>query len=310
MAILEVDNVIKRYGSYTATNNVSFSVDKGTIFGLLGPNGAGKTTLIRMMTNILLPDSGEIRLFGEKVSPKQQELIGYLPEERGLYKKLKVMEQIRYFGELKGLSARVATERGYAWLKKMNAEGWENKKIQDLSKGMSQKIQFIATAVHHPPLMILDEPFSGFDPVNAELLINIVHELRNAGTTIILSTHVMEQVEKLCDNIVLINKGDVVLSGSVREVKSRYGRDTIMMEFEGSDSFLDSLPGEVKFISRTANRAEMRITEGMEQAKQILRVATDSVNIVRFDLMEPTLNEIFINTVGSNINPTLAVQGA
>lgn len=307
MAVLEIDHVVKRFGDYKASDDVSFSVEQGRIFGLLGPNGAGKTTLIRMITNILIPDSGEVRLFGEKVSPAQQNKIGYLPEERGLYKKLKVIEQIRYFGELKGLSASEATKRGYAWLKRMNAEGWEKKKVQELSKGMSQKVQFIATVVHHPPLLILDEPFSGLDPVNAELMINVIHELRNSGVTIILSTHVMEQVEKLCNDIVLVNKGKIVLEGSVREVKSRYGRDTIVMEFEGNGSFLDDFREE-RILSRTENRVEMRISGGQEKARAILQSAMQQTQVYRFELVEPSLNEIFISVVGGD-SPHQTTEG-
>ncbi len=300
MAVLEVEHVVKRYGTYVASNDISFGVEPGRIFGLLGPNGAGKTTLIRMITNILIPDSGSIRLFGEPVSAGQQERIGYLPEERGLYKKLKVIEQIRYFGELKGLSAREATERGYNWLKRLGADGWQQKKIQELSKGMSQKIQFIATVVHHPALLILDEPFSGLDPVNAELMINVINELRDNGTTIILSTHVMEQVEKLCDDIMLINKGSAVLQGTLREVKSRYGKDTVNMEFEGDDSFIDSLK-DVRILTRSKHRVELRMTGQIEnQTQHILQQAMAATRIIRFEVVEPSLNEIFISVVGDS----------
>ncbi len=296
MKVLDIQHLKKHFGSYQATDDVSFSVDKGTIFGLLGPNGAGKTTLIRMITNILIPDSGTITLLGESVSSAQQNLIGYLPEERGLYKKLKVIEQLRYFGELKGLSAREAISRGRAWLERMDASTWENKKIQELSKGMSQKVQFIATVLHHPPLLILDEPFSGLDPVNAELMIKVIQELRQSGTTVILSTHVMEQVEKLCDDIVLINKGSIVLSGSVRDVKSRYGRDTLILEFEGSDSFLNEIH-DVHFINRSNNRAEMRLSGGQQQANSILQSALQKVQLIRFEVVEPSLHEIFIKEI-------------
>ncbi len=299
MNVLEIRNVRKHFGSYVATDNVSFSVEKGKIFGLLGPNGAGKTTLIRMITNILVPDEGQITLLGEAVSSDQQNQIGYLPEERGLYKKLKVIEQIRYFGELKGLTAREATSRGRSWLERLNAADWENKKIQELSKGMSQKVQFIATVVHHPPLLILDEPFSGLDPVNAELMINVINELRDTGVTIILSTHVMEQVEKLCDDIVLINKGKIILSGSVREVKGRYGRDTLILEFDGPAAFLDEIEN-VRMISRSNNRAEMRLSGGKNQAREILDRALKSVELIRYEIVEPSLNEIFISEVGQH----------
>ncbi len=281
-----------------ATDDVSFEVDKGRIFGLLGPNGAGKTTLIRMITNILIPDSGEILLLGENVSSSQQSKIGYLPEERGLYKRLKVIEQIRYFGELKGLSTREAISRGRAWLKRLNAEDWENKKVQELSKGMSQKVQFIATVLHHPPLLILDEPFSGLDPVNAELMINVIRELQQTGVTVILSTHVMEQVEKLCDDIVLINKGRILLSGSVREVKSRYGRDTVVLEFDGSDAFLDEL-SDVRILSRSAGRAEIRLSGDKDQANAIIQKAMQHTQLIRFEFVEPSLHEIFISEVNA-----------
>jgi ABC-2 type transport system ATP-binding protein len=255
-----------------------------------------------MITNILIPDSGEITLLGESVSSHQQNQIGYLPEERGLYKKLKVIEQIRYFGELKGLTAKDAVARGRAWLQRLGAADWENKKIQELSKGMSQKVQFIATVVHHPPLLILDEPFSGLDPVNAELMIGVINELRQTGATVMLSTHVMEQVEKLCDDIVLLNKGRIVLQGSVRDVKSRFGRDTLIIEFEGSNSFLDSL-NDVRILSRSDNRAELKLTRGQAQANEILQAMVASVNVIRFELVEPSLNEIFISEVGRDSAP-------
>lgn len=294
MAILEIDSIVKRYGEYVATNNVSFSVNEGRIFGLLGPNGAGKTTLIRMITNILIPDSGEIRIKGEKVSSAQQNYIGYLPEERGLYKKLNVIDQIRYFAELKGMKSSVATQAAYSWLKAMDAESWAKKKVQELSKGMQQKVQFIATVVHNPDVLILDEPFSGLDPVNAEMLINTVLELKKRGKTIILSTHVMEQVEKMCDDIVMIYKGNKVLSGTVREVKAQFGKDTIVMEYEGDDSFLDSLH-DVTILSRTNSRVEMRIQGGVGKSREILATAMEHATIYRYELVEPSLHEIFID---------------
>ena len=223
MEVLKVENVVKKFGAYAASDNVSFTVPKGKVFGLLGPNGAGKTTMIRMITNILIPDEGNITLFGEKVNQSVMNRIGYLPEERGLYKKLKVIEQIAYFAQLKGLSKSDAIENGKQWLAKLGAIGWENKKIEELSKGMQQKIQFITTILHNPEFVILDEPFSGFDPVNTELLKNIIIDMKNQGKTIILSTHVMSQVEELCDDICMINKGKVVLEGSVTDIKADLG---------------------------------------------------------------------------------------
>ena len=296
MDVLQVKNIFKRFGDYEAVGGVSFSVGTGHIFGLLGPNGAGKTTTIRMITNILIPDEGEIMLFSEKVGPSQQNRIGYLPEERGLYKKVKVIDQLIYFGQLKGLSRQDAISEAKKWLKLLDASDWENKKIQELSKGMQQKVQFIATILHKPDLLILDEPFSGFDPINTELLKKIILDLKKEGRTIILSTHIMEQAEQLCDNICLINKGKAVLSGLLRDAKKHYGKDTVLIEFEGDDSFLNEIT-EVKFINKTSNRAEFRLTPNSQKPREILENAMKSVEIIKFEIVEPSLNEIFIDVV-------------
>jgi len=296
MNVLEVKNVVKKFGNYAASNNVSFEVEGGQIFGLLGPNGAGKTTLIRMINNILMPDEGEIHIFGEKLYPEQQNRIGYLPEERGLYKKLKVIEQIVYFARLKGLTKHDAIDRAHHWLKKLGANGWENKKIQELSKGMQQKIQFITTVLHSPELIILDEPFSGFDPINTELIKSILLELRSQGKTIILSTHVMSQVEELCDNICMINKGKVVLQGKVSEIKSSYGRNHLIVEFSGDGGFIEKLKN-VEILNRTNSRVEMKLLDSNINTNEIIKIITDSVQITRFDLSLPTMHEIFIDTV-------------
>ncbi len=299
MEILSVNNIVKRFGNYEAVSKVSFSVGEGTIFGLLGPNGAGKTTTIRMITNILIPDEGEVLLFGEKVGSSQQERIGYLPEERGLYKKIKVIDQLIYFGQLKGLSRTDAQSEARKWLLRLDASDWETKKIQELSKGMQQKVQFISTVLHNPDLLILDEPFSGFDPINTETIKKIVLDLKEEGKTVILSTHIMEQVEQLCDNICLIDRGKLVLSGLVRDIKREFGRDTIIMEFDGEDSFLDQFHN-IKFINRTRNRAEFRVSDGESSAMEILRAAAQNNNIYKFELAEPSLNEIFIDVVSRN----------
>jgi ABC-2 type transport system ATP-binding protein len=296
MAVLELRNVVKEFGAYRASNNISFSVVHGRVFGLLGPNGAGKTTLIRMITNILQPDSGEILLEGELVSSEHQNRIGYLPEERGLYKKAKVIEQLAYFGRLKGLSSHDALQRALAWLKRLGAEDWAQRKVQELSKGMQQKVQFIATVLHEPPLLILDEPFSGFDPVNAELLITSVKELQAAGTTIILSTHQMDQVEKLCDDIVLINKGRLVLQGSVREVKAGRRRNNVTLEFHGDGAALETIPG-VSIRARTLGRLDMVIEDPTVDPSRILQHAINTVSVTKFEVDEPSINDIFIATV-------------
>jgi ABC-2 type transport system ATP-binding protein len=283
-------------------NDVSFEVKEGTVFGLLGPNGAGKTTTIRMITNILIADKGNITLFGEPVKSLHQNRIGYLPEERGLYKKIKVIDQLIYFGQLKGMSRANAKSTAQKWLKNLDASDWANKKIQELSKGMQQKVQFISTILHNPDILILDEPFSGFDPINVETLKKIILDLKEEGKTILLSTHVMEQVEQLCEEIVLINKGTVVLNGNVRDIKKNYGRDNILIEFEGDDSFINDLHG-VKFINRSKNRVEFNLNETGLSSKDILNIALDKqVEIYRFELMEPSLNEIFIDVVTNLVN--------
>ena len=224
---VEVRNITKRFGEFVAVEDLSFQVSPGRIFGFLGPNGAGKTTTIRMMVGITAPDSGEIRLFGELLSPKLQDRIGYIPEERGLYKKLKVVDQLRYFGALKGLSTAEAEKRIDFWLGRMGLADWKRAKTSDLSKGMQQKIQFIAAVLHDPDLLILDEPFSGLDPINVEFMIDVLAEFRTQSRAIIFSTHLMETAERLCDDILLINRSRKVIAGSLREVKSSYGKNRV-----------------------------------------------------------------------------------
>lgn len=299
MNILELKNVVKYFGEYKATNNVSFSIKEGTVFGLLGPNGAGKSTIIRQITNIYMPDDGEITLFGEKVGPEHQNRMGYLPEERGLYKKVKVIDQLIYFAQLKGVNKAKAKEKAMQWLIKLNASDWADKKIEELSKGMQQKIQFISTILHDPEFLILDEPFSGFDPINVEILKNIVLDMKKQGKTIILSTHVMNQAEQLCDEIVLINKGEVILDGTIRDAKKRFGRDHLKLEFEGDDKWLDQI-NNIEFINRTKQNAEIKLLNGEEQAQEILKTAMENVKIYKFNLVEPDLHEIFIRMVGGD----------
>ncbi len=296
MEILIVDNIHKQFGDYKAVSGITFSVEQGVICGIIGPNGAGKTTTIRMITNILLPDSGNITVFGTKLESGHQNEIGYLPEERGLYKKVKVIDQLVYFGRLKGLTIGDAKAKAKFWLNKLDAISWENKKIQELSKGMQQKVQFIATIMHDPKLLILDEPFSGFDPINAELFKKIILDLKNEGTTILLSTHIMEQAEQLCDSINLINKGKLLLSGSLRDIKKNYGKDTFIIEFEGSDEFLNKFTN-LKFINRASNRAEFRITDPNMNPNDVLKAALDYCTVYKYEVAEPSLNELFIDVV-------------
>ncbi len=281
-----------------ANDSVSLIAQPGRVFGLLGPNGAGKSTLIRMITNIIQPDSGTIELNGQPVNAMAQERIGYLPEERGLYKKLTVLNQITYFAQLKGLSASDSRERARYWLHRLDADGWENKKIQELSKGMQQKVQFISTILHQPSLVVLDEPFSGLDPVNVQLLINTVNELRATQAIVLLSTHQMEQVEKLCDDIALIHRGHVVLSGTVREVKSAYRTDRVLIEFQGTLPDLTSLSG-VSIQAASEGRVELQISSEGVDTNTILQAFIASVHVTRFEVSEPTLHDIFVRIVDS-----------
>jgi ABC-2 type transport system ATP-binding protein len=295
MEILKADSLFKKFGNTFAVNNVSLSVDEGRIFGMLGPNGAGKTTTIRMITNIIYPDSGEIMIMGEKLTPKLQDKIGYLPEERGLYKKIKVIEQLEYFGQLKGLSKKEANHSAKKWLEKIGASGWDNKKIEELSKGMAQKIQFVSTVLHNPPFMIFDEPFSGFDPINTELIKNIMLEMKSEGKTIILSTHQMYQVEQICDEILMIDQGKVVLSGALRDVKKNYGKNHLVIEYYGNSDFLQQISKE-KILDYSNNRVELKI-DNYEEAQEILKMAMTDNQITKFSVEEPSLNEIFIEIV-------------
>lgn len=295
MKILKVDSISKKFGTYKAVDNISFEVEEGKIFGLLGPNGAGKTTIIRMITNIIAPDSGSIKIYDNDMNSTQQNNIGYLPEERGLYKKVKVMEQLEYFGRLKGLTKSEANARAKFWLNKVGANGWENKKIQELSKGMAQKIQFVSTVMHDPKFMIFDEPFSGFDPINTELLKNILLEMKSKGKTIILSTHQMFQVEQLCDEVFMINKGKSVLYGNLREIKKNYGKNHLIIEFSGNGKFIKELDPK-KIVDYSENRVEIRISD-YNEAQVILKNALEGNEITKFIIDEPSLNEIFIDIV-------------
>ncbi len=296
MAFIELQHVSKRYGTFYANRDISFAVEQGRLFGVLGPNGAGKTTLLRMITRILLPDEGSILFAGETLAQHHQRRIGYVPEERGLYKNLTVLDNLRYFGQLKGLSSAEVTRRGLWWLERMDAHGWEKKKIRELSKGMSQKIQFIVSVLHDPPLLVLDEPFSGLDPLNAEVFLEVITELRAKGTTILFSTHVMEQVEQLCDDIVLINRGRIVESGSLRQIKARYGIRRLELAFDGDDSFLQELDG-ISIADRRNGSISIELSGGIEQAQRIIARALEYGTLRRAECIEPTLREIFIETV-------------
>src|SRR5580698_6221941 len=299
MPVVELAGVTKAYENKIAVNNLSLSIDAGQMFGLLGPNGAGKTSSIRMMMGITIPDSGHIRLFEKPFARESLERVGYLPEERGLYKKMKVIDQLVFFGQLHGLSADEARKRSMAWAERMEIAGSLGKKTEELSKGMQQKIQFIATLLHDPGLIIMDEPFSGLDPVNAVLVEKTLLELKDQGKAILFSTHRMDQVEKLCDSICLIDNGRAVLAGKVREIKSSYPRDRIVIEFEGSAEFLKS--DEIAEAKNFSGHAEITLKSGAD-AQKLLHQAAAAATIYRFEMVEPSLEEIFIKTVGGKAN--------
>lgn len=297
MEALTASNVTKRYTNHIALDDVSLSIPRQTIFGLLGPNGAGKTTLIRIINQIITADSGDISIFGEKLQPKHIGTIGYLPEERGLYKKLKVGEQLTYFAQLKGLGRKEAVEKSKAWIKKFEITDWWNKKVEDLSKGMAQKIQFISTVMHEPRLIILDEPFSGFDPVNAQLITREILELKERGCTIIFSTHRMETVEDLCDHIALINKSKKILEGSKKQVKSTYRTGTFAVEHIGEFSISSKYELlEQKKLEDTYFRSLIKVRDNTSP-NQLIRDLTEITEVHSFVEKIPTMSEIFITLV-------------
>lgn len=293
---LRVENVIKRFGDFTAVENLSFNVKAGRIFGFLGPNGAGKTTTIRMIVGITAPDEGKIRLLGEKVSSEIQNQIGYLPEERGLYKKIKVRDQLRYFAALKGVSQSEADKRIDFWLGRMELSEWKMKKTTDLSKGMQQKIQFISTVLHDPDLLILDEPFSGLDPLNVEFLTEVIDEFKSNEKTIIFSTHLMSTAEKLCKDILLVNKSHKVISGSLREVKASYGKNLIALRATGGNEILENNPLIEKIVEH-ADEREIHLAENADSQILLKQLIESGAMIAKFEQIEPSLNDIFIEKV-------------
>ncbi len=295
MHIIEVNNIVKRYGSFTAVDGVSFKVPEGKIFGVLGPNGAGKTTTIRMINFITVPDEGQVLIKGEPAGPQSQQVIGYLPEERGLYKKMKVGEQLLYLARLKGMSDRDARKSLQYWLERFKADGWVKKELGELSKGQQQKIQFISTIAHDPEICIFDEPFSGLDPINSELLREVIIELNRKGKTILFATHRMEQVEQMCDEICLFNEGGLLLTGALSEIKRSFGANTVKIEFTGDGRFIDELKN-VRVNNRSSNFAEIRLLDGVTE-QDILQESIKHVQLTHFEFVQPSLNEIFITTV-------------
>jgi len=297
--VLDVQNVTKRFAGKVAVDSVSFRVEPGRIFGLLGPNGAGKTTTLRMIAAIFHPDDGSIHYSGRPVGAWSQAVMGYLPEERGLYRKMKVGEQLVYLSRLKGLGGRDARSAVRTWLERFEAGDWFDKKVEELSKGMQQKVQFVATVVHDPSLYIFDEPFSGLDPINAELLQDVILELKSRGKTILFASHRMEQVEQICDDICLVSDGRTVLSGGVREVKRSFGRNVVNLGFDGQPDFLREMEssGAIRVVHIGPHHAEIRLLGGTDP-RAILETALDRLeDVYRYEVVEPSLNEIFISVV-------------
>ena len=300
MGLIQCKNVCKSFGEKVALDNVSVDIPKGKIFGLLGPNGAGKTTLIRIINRITIPNGGEVLFDGRPITQDDVEKIGYLPEERGLYRKMKVGEQAMYFAQLKGMSSREAAAELKKWFVRFGIESWWNKKVEELSKGMAQKVQFITTVVHKPSLLILDEPFSGFDPVNAQIIREEILRLRDEGATIILSTHNMESVEELCDNIALINKSHVVITGGVDEIRHKYGNNNVELIYTSSTA-LKAEAGVFRILSdedESGRHTAVLSLEPEAQVNEVLAsVLEQGVAVNSFKELVPRMNDIFIKLV-------------
>ena len=305
--ILSLQHLKKYYATQKAVDDISFDIQKGSIFGLLGPNGAGKTTLLRMITGIFYPDEGNIILDGKAFNPSEDiAKIGYMPEERGMYKKMKIGEQALYLAQLKGLSKAEATEKIKYWFRKLEMETWWNKKVEDLSKGMSQKLQFVITVLHEPKLIILDEPFSGLDPVNANLIKDEIFGLAKKGSTIIFSTHRMEQVEEICDHIVLVNLGKKILDGTVQEIKQQYKENIFSIETDQIDSITDNPIFSI--IKKEGQRVFVKINDGNNSNQVLGHLINNNNRIIAYNEVLPSLNDIFIKLVETTHATTRAFQ--
>ncbi|MEP6466079.1 MAG: ATP-binding cassette domain-containing protein [Parafilimonas sp.] len=307
MNILELHHLKKYFATQKAVDDISFDIQQGSIFGLLGPNGAGKTTLLRMITGIFYPDEGEVILDGKKFDPLNDIIkIGYMPEERGLYKKMKIGEQAIYLAQLKGLSRSVAVEKIKFWFQRLEMQSWWNKKVEDLSKGMSQKLQFVITVLHEPKLIILDEPFSGLDPVNANLIKDEIYGLAQRGSTIIFSTHRMEQVEEICDHIVLVNLGKKILDGSVQQVKNEFKQNVFSIQLSGIPSAISNEAFEI--VDEKANKLTVKIKEGFTSNNVLKYFIDQQINVEGFNEILPSLNDIFISLVEGTKATTRSFQ--
>lgn len=293
---VRLDHVTKRFGEFTAVGELSLDVYAGRVYGLLGPNGAGKTTSLRMIVNITAPDSGRIELFGRHITAELQDRIGYLPEERGLYRKMRIGEQIRFFAELKNVKGAEVDRRIDSWLARLKLSEWKNKNAIELSKGMQQKVQFITAILHDPDLLILDEPFSGLDPINVELLKEVILELKAAGKTIIFSTHQMEVAEKICDDICLLNRSRKVLDGRLREIKKSFGRNAVALRVEGGNDVLSDA-SIISKLERHSDEIEVLLAPGAGAQELLKRLVTSGAVVTKFEMIEPSLNDIFIQKI-------------
>lgn len=306
MDLIRIENVTKRFAKHVALDDVSLSIPEGSIYGLLGPNGAGKTTLLRIINRIIAPDSGRVMFGGKEISTDDVYRIGYMPEERGLYKKMKVGEQAIFFARLKGLSRKEATCRLKVWFEKFGIESWWDKNVSELSKGMAQKVQFIATVLHEPKLLIFDEPFSGFDPINANLLKGEILALRDKGATIIFSTHNMSSVEEVCDHITLINQSKNILSGNVDEIRHRHGSNIFEIDYRGEEqNILKALAGRCEIMDSAPsptgfNKVKLHIATD-EEVRAVIAAANESVEMRSFREIIPSMNDIFIRAVNGNL---------
>jgi ABC-2 type transport system ATP-binding protein len=295
---IRLTHVTKSFSGHQAVKDLSLAIPRGSVFGLLGPNGAGKTTTLRMVMNILAPDSGTIEILGEPAGARSRDRVGYMPEERGLYPRMVLEEQLLFMAEIKGTSRREAARRLPAWLERLGLAEWAKRKVNELSKGMQQKAQFIATVLHEPQVLVLDEPMSGLDPVGMDSMRHVLLDLKRQGTTLVLSSHQMETVERLCDRVVLIDRGEKLLDGAVSDVKREHGKNTLVLAFDGDGSFLASLPG-VGAVTDFGRYVEVRLTQGADP-QLLLREAAARLRVSRFEIVEPSLHDIFVARVTGN----------
>jgi ABC-2 type transport system ATP-binding protein len=295
---VELHSVGKKYDDFVAVNNLSFAIPAGKVYGLLGPNGAGKTSTLRMMIGIIMPDTGSISILGDPFRRAHIEKIGYLPEERGLYRRMRVLDHLVLLAQLKGVSAQEARKRALSWCDRLELGGWTGKRIEELSKGMQQKVQFIGALLHQPTLIVLDEPFSGLDPSNANVLKDVLLELKRSGTTLLLSTHRMDQAERMCDSICLINHGRALIEGDLRQIKSGFGQRNVQIKYAGDSNFLGE-PRLVESSNDYGNYVEVKLAPQADP-QELLRLVAAHASIERFELMEPSLEEIFLDAVGKS----------